>query len=328
MKKRILVLGSTGFAGTHIALGLEKVDCDLILACRNRIKLHPNLSDKTIREGCMQDNHYLTSLFDEIDIVINAFAWTSLYAYDQLSKELFLDPTLTLIYTAKKAGVKRFINLSSLSAIKDEKASKYWPHLQNVITIENHLQNTASEIFEVINLRCGLFTGEHYSLGLLPILLPRLKTHLVPLVQGGQTPMPLLDGKDLAQAFIKAAFISKLPSVYENITILGPTVPNVKEVLQWIHNEFHYPFPHFSVPFWVAYPFGFLMEFLDLFMSFEPLVTRSIVLLLENTEATNDKAQQFLGYQPCISWQQSARVQIELIHQSQTQPMKMSKEII
>ncbi|MCA1805026.1 MAG: hypothetical protein LC646_06750 [Xanthomonadaceae bacterium] len=31
-----------------------------------------------------------------------------------------------------------------------------------------------------VNLRCGLFAGERYGLGLLPILLPRLKTHLVP----------------------------------------------------------------------------------------------------------------------------------------------------
>jgi nucleoside-diphosphate-sugar epimerase len=270
MKIRILVLGSTGFAGTHIALALEKIDCDLVLACRNRNKLHPLLSDNTIREGSMYDSAYLESLFTDIDVVINAFAWTSLYSHYQLSKELFLNPTLTLIDTSKKAGVARFINLSSLSAIKHEKASKHWPHLQNVITIENYLQKMATETFEVINLRCGLFTGKYYALGLLPILLPRLKTHLVPLIQGGDTFMPLLDGEDLAQAFVKAALIEEFPNIYENINILGPTIPRAKEVLQWIHNEFHYPYPHFSVPFWIAYRFGSLMELIDSFMPSEP----------------------------------------------------------
>jgi hypothetical protein len=33
---------------------------------------------------------------------------------------------------------------------------------------------------KVVIVHAGIFTGQNYGLGLLPILLPRLKTHLVP----------------------------------------------------------------------------------------------------------------------------------------------------
>lgn len=333
--KYILILGANGFVGTHISLALQSnptVHC--VLACRNQSKLLDDLKSNEIREGDLRDTHYLQSLFNDIDIVINAFAWTSMYSNQQISQELFLKPTINLINTAKKAGVRRFINLSTISAASSDQSHdanspgilrSFWPHLDNVVRIEDHLRSQSSESFQVINLRCGLFIGEHYALGLLPILLPRLKTHLVPLVNGGNTDMPLISGKDIAQAFVKAAMSKATFRPYEGFNIIGPSIPSVKEVLHFISDHFSYPYPHFSVPFTLAYPFAYLMELLDHFVPYEPLVTRSIIHLLENTHTDNEKASTLLGYTPVVDWKDALSAQIRAIEKT-NEPMKMVKE--
>ena len=334
--KTIIVLGANGFVGTHISLALQKqTNIKLILACRDSSKLLDILLDEEIREGDLRDKKYLKSLFKGVDICINVASWSSLFGNEHASNELFLEPTLDVIRYAKNQGVKKYINLSTLSTASSDEAidansqgkiRSLWPHLNNVIRIEDHLRSEASEYFNVINLRCGLFIGKHYSLGLLPILLPRLKTHLVPLVKGGDTQMPLISGEDIAQAFVKAALSVNKYKRFEGFNILGKSVPKVKEVLSYINKHFNYPYPHFSVPFFIAYPFAYLMECLDPLMPFEPLVTRSIVHLLEDTHTNNDKARELLGYEPMIEWQAALGEQINEIHTRQHKAMKMHKE--
>lgn len=334
--KRIVVLGATGFIGTHVALRLKNEECELILGCRNAAHIHPELKHEKIMQGDVQDRLYLANLFRDADVLINAFSWTALYGHEKESKELFFEPAIALIDTAIASGVKRFINLSTTSAANANVANdanvrgskvNFWPHLNNVITIEEYLRKKSNVHFEVINLRCGLFVGEYYGLGLLPILLPRLKTHLVPLIEGGRTQMPLTSGEDIAQAFVKAAFAPTMPHPYEGINVLGTAIPTVKEVLKYIHHEFGYPYPHFSVSFSIAHIFGHLMEILDPLMPFDPLVTRSIVHLLKNTDTDNQKAEKLLGYTPQIPWRDAVRRQINEIHKHQIKPMKMTKEI-
>lgn len=334
--KRIVVLGATGFVGTHVALELNNEECELILGCRNAAHIHPKLKDEKIMQGDVQDRLYLANLFRDADVLINAFSWTALYGHEKESKELFFEPTIALIDTAIASGVKRFINLSTASAANgkvahdaNRKGNKvnFWPHLNNVIAIEEYLRKKSNVHFEVINLRCGLFVGEHYGLGLLPILLPRLKTHLVPLIEGGRTQMPLTSGEDIAQAFVKAAFAPIMPYPYEGINVLGTEIPTVKEVLEFIHHEFGYPYPHFSVSFPLAHLFGHFMEILDPLMPFDPLVTRSVVHLLKNTNTDNQKAEKLLNYSPRISWKDAVRRQINEIHKHQIKPMKMAKDI-
>lgn len=335
--KKIVVLGATGFVGTYVALGLLGEECELVLGCRNAEHLHPKLKNETIIQGDVKDPSYLSNLFRDADVLINVFSWTALYGHEKESKELFFEPTITLIDTAIASGVKRFINLSTTSAARSDVANDansmgdptyFWPHLDNVIKIEEYLRQKANIHFEVINLRCGLFVGEHYGLGLLPILLPRLKTHLVPLIEGGKTQMPLIAGEDIAQAFIKAVFAPAMPHPYEGINVLGTEIPSVKEVLEFIHREFGYPYPHFSVSFPIAYLFGHFMEILDPLMPFDPLVTRSIVHLLKNTNTDNQKAAKLLGYSPKTHWKDAVSRQIREIEKRQKTAMKMAKDVL
>jgi len=98
-------------------------------------------------------------------------------------------------------------------------------------------------------------------------------------------------------------------------------------VIAFLHDEYGLPMPHFGVPFSMAYPFAWLMEKLDPFVPWEPLVTRSIVHLMEETGADNAKAERLLGYRPSHGWREAIRAQMQEMAARQTGPMRMARPI-
>ena len=330
----ILVTGATGFTGSHVLEAFMRRDdptLRVIAACRDARRLLPGFSG-AVREGDLRDAGYRRALVEGVDVLCNAAAWSSLQGNAANSQRLFLEPNLALIEAARGAGVKRFINTSTTSAAAPQHSSdpqsegiarRFWPHLCNVVQIENALRRAAGSTFQIVNLRLGIFAGRRYALGVLPILVPRLKTHLVPWVAGGRTRLPIVDGRDIGQAFVRAATASQLAD-YEGFNIVGPEVPRVRDVIGFLHDEYGLPRPHFSVPFGIAYPFAWLMEKLDPVVPWEPLVTRSIVHLLEDVHADNAKAERLLGYRPAYSWREAIRAQMQEMSVRELRPMSMA----
>lgn len=333
--KTILVTGANGFVGTHTLQYLMKQPgIKLIAACRDKSRLHPAFEGE-IRQGDIRDEAYLQQLFDGVDVVVNAIAWTSLWGNKQASEALFLSPVMKMIKLIGSSQVQQWVNISTTSAAAPEHSADamsqgipraFWPHLNNVITIENTLRKLADKQKTVINMRLGLFAGENYALGLLPVLVPRMKTHLVPWVAGGKTEMPIIDGRDIGQAMGLAAVKEGLIG-YHSVNVVGTEVPTVREVVEYIASEYALPKPHFSVPFAVAWPFAWLMEKLDPLLPWEPLIVRSIIHLLQNTGATNERATQLLGYQPQYHWRQAIIAQLREMQIRQKRAMKMARPI-
>lgn len=333
--KTVLVTGANGFIGSHTLRYLQQCEgIRLIAACRDKTKLPASFNGE-IREGDLRDTAYLSRLLDDVDVLVNCMAWTSLWRHAKTSDELFYQPSIQLIDQFLVSQASRFVNISTTSAASPDHSAdpmsvgiqrNVWPHLNNVIAIENYLRKHASAEKTVVNMRLGLFAGKDYSLGILPILLPRLKTHLVPWVNGGKTGLPIADGRDYGQAMGLAAVANGL-SAYQSFNIVGKEIPTVRDVIMFLHTEFAYPKPHFGVPFWVAYPFAWLMEKIDPIMPWEPLITRSIVHLLEDTHATNDRAEKMLGYRPQYDWRDAIRGQIEEMEKYQNKPMSMARPV-
>lgn len=335
MTKTILVTGATGFVGSHVLEALAgRADVRPIAACRDPGRL-PLGFDGEVRVGDLRDPGYQRDLVQGVDVLCHAAAWTSMWGHREDSRRLFLGPTLGLIEVAQAAGVGRFVNTSTTSAAAPEASADplsrgvprtFWPHLCNVVAIEDALRERAGPGFKVVNLRLGIFAGRRYGLGLLPILVPRLKTHLVPWVAGGRTGLPIIDGRDIGQAFALAATALGL-SDFEGFNIVGPQVPRVREVLDLLHREYGLPRPHFGIPFAVAYPFARLMEALDPLVPWEPLITRSVIHLLEETGADNRRAEQRLGYRPAYPWQEAIRAQMAEMSVRQLSPMPLFRPV-
>lgn len=335
MKKTVVVTGATGFVGSHALEALSEIDgLNVVAVCRDRRKLVPGFKGE-VREGDLRDAGFRHAALVGADVVCNAMAWSSLWGNVENSQRLFLEPNLALIKAAQDAGVRRFINTSTTSAAAPDHSANpnsegimrpLWPHLCNVVRIENELRKAARANFQVVNLRLGIFAGRRYALGVLPILAPRLKTHLVPWVAGGRTSLPLIDGRDIGQAFACAVEAEGIAH-YEGFNIVGPTVPRVREVIDFLHDEYGLPRPHFGVPFAMAYPFAWLMEKLDPFVPWEPLVTRSIIHLMEEVGADNLKAEQLLGYHPIHDWRNAIRAQMQEMSIRQVRPMSMAMPV-
>jgi hypothetical protein len=92
----------------------------------------------------------------------------------------------------------------------------------------------------IVSLWCGHFAGARYNLGLLSLLLPRLKTYLVPWVAGGKSRVPLVDGRDLGSACVLAATAEGLER-FESFDLGGPSFPTMWEVLEFRHAEIGIP---------------------------------------------------------------------------------------
>lgn len=333
----ILVTGANGFVGSHILEALMRHEgITTIAACRDKRKLIPGFSGE-VREGDLRDSNYLKTLLRGVDVVCNAAAWTSVWNHSSDSERLFLQPTISLIDQVLRSQVSRFIFLSSTSVAApdastdpmshaDEHRLKLWPHMRNVARLENYIRDKAGRGCAMVTLRVGLFAGHRYGIGLLPLLVPRLKTHLVPWVKGGRTGMPITAGDDIGEAFFLAATAPNI-SGYQGFNVVGPTVPTAREVITFLNQEYKIPKPHFGVPFFIAYLFARTMELLDPIVPWEPLVTRSIIHLLEETGATNDQARSVLGYEPKIHWKDAIRMQMEEMAELQKTPMKMYKPI-
>ncbi|MHB0992142.1 MAG: NAD-dependent epimerase/dehydratase family protein [Burkholderiales bacterium] len=335
MIKTVLVTGANGFVGSHILETLQKRDdVRIIASCRDSKKLATGFQGE-IREGDLRNQSYRKSLVEGIDVLCHAAAWSALWGHANESRTAFLEPTLALIDNARAAGVSRFINTSTTSAASPNSSNNplsrgiprpFWPHLCNLIAIEDALRARACPDFQVINLRLGIFAGKRYSLGVLPILAPRLKTHLVPWVASGRTSLPITDGRDIGQAFALAVTAGQL-SDFEGFNIVGPEIPTVRQVITLLHDEYNLPLPHFSVPFFIAYPFAWLMEMLDPIVPWEPLVTRSIVHLMEEVNANNQRVAQKIGYCPHHHWQEAIRDQMAEMAVRERVPMKMARPV-
>lgn len=330
----VLVTGATGFVGSHVLHALsQRPTLKIIAACRDPSRLVPGFSGE-VREGDLRDAAYRERVLDGVDVVCHAAAWTSLWGHAEESRAHYLQPTLSLLDLVAERNIERFVNVSTTSAAAPDHAHdarnhgiprRFWPHLVNVIAIEDRMRDLADRT-TMVNLRFGIFAGRQYALSLLPILAPRLKTHLVPYVTRGRTSMPIVDGRDIGEAFALAATAPGL-SGYEAFNIVGPEIPTVREVIELLHTEFGYPKPHFSVPFPLAYAFAWLMEKLDPLVPWEPLVTRSIVHLLEEVGVSNAEARVRLGYRPRIDWRDAVRAQLHEMATRELRPMRMARPL-
>ena len=337
MSHTVVITGATGFVGSHVLqafMDINHKNLHIIAACRDRTKLITDFKGE-IREGDLRNPEYLDRVLSGADIVCHCASWTSLWGKKAESRKLYLKPTLNLIDKALEWHVKRFISVSTTSAASPRDSAeplspgikrRYWPHLNHVIEIENYMKDSRMRGVTMVNMRLGLFAGERYALGILPILLPRLKTRLVPWVGGGKTGMPIISGRDIGQAISRAALAPNI-NEYEAFNIVGPEVPTAKEVISHISETYGYPKPMFSVPFSIAYSFAWLMEKLDPLVPWDPLITRSIVHLLEETYTNNEKAETLLGYVPEIHWKEAIRLQIEEMKKNPSGNMRMHRPI-
>lgn len=311
---RILVTGASGFLGMNILKAFAKHNhVTIIAACRDKNRL-PEFFKGEVREGNLRDPAYRQSVVKDIDIICHAGTWAAMWGHTAQEKENFYHPTIDLIEQAIGAGVKRFLMTSTVAIAKVRKDGStindfsqpaytdFWPHLDRLVDVDTYMKENAHRGLQMVTMRLGHFVGAGNKIGLVPALVPRLKTFMVPWLAGGKSRLPLIADSDSARSYVAAAFADELQE-YESFNICGANFPTTREVIEYIADKTGVPKPLFSVPYPAGYLFAWLMEKLfPVLPGKAPFLTRSIVHLSEEWVCDTEYAKMKLGYQPQKDW--------------------------
>lgn len=322
MTTTILVTGASGFLGGHILAAInDDPGIVPVAAVRDATQVPPWFTGE-VRVGDLVDSSYRHDVVHGIDVVLHAGTWSTFWGHKEAERLLFLEPTIDLIDQAVAAGVSRFVAASTVAlstpstngqpVADDAPAVKrgYWPHLDFLIDVEDHMR-AASAQTTMVSLRLGHFVGRGTSLALVPAIVPRLKTRLVPWIDRGRAHLPLVSGQDMGRAFALAAVATDVDD-FVSLNIVGAEQPTAREVFTYVAHHAGVPAPWYGVTKAAAMQFARLMEALHpLTRSTAPFLTRALVHVGQNWLMTDSAAQRILGYEPLVDWREAVRDSIE-----------------
>ncbi|MBI3686036.1 MAG: NAD(P)-dependent oxidoreductase [Actinobacteria bacterium] len=315
----VLVTGATGFLGRNVLAALSRrPDVTVVAACRTPDQLPADFTGE-VRPGDLLDPEYRRTVVRGIDVVCHAGTRGTLWRHAAHARDDFYRPTIDLMEQAIQAGVTRFLFTGTVvvatvrrdggPSMDDSPVQRApgWPYQRQIGAVEEWMRANSHRGTQLVAMRLGAFVGAGNTVGLVPLLVPRLRTRLVPWLAGGHSRQALVADTDLGEAFALAATAPGLGD-YESFNICGPEFPTTREVVTFLAEQTGVRLPWYSVPFAAGYAFGWLMEALHPVLPGDvPFLTRSIVRLSEDWYCPNDHARDTIGYRPTKDWRQAIR---------------------
>ncbi len=277
-----------------------------------------------VRQGDLRDENYLDRMLVGIDIICHAAGWSSFEKSGDIANKAYLEPTLDLIQHAIEWRVSRFINLSSIYAApakhRNDANAKgrphaSWPMMNCHIAVEDYLRNLHEPRCQFINLRLGLYSGKRLNMGLLALLLNRSNTAMLPYLSGALGYFPLVDGKDIGQAFARAA-LGPFELSYNSLNIVGPENISHAEAMKFIKQSIQACPLSPGLPSMIASPILWIQGKTRTHNE-QPLFTPPMIEMLKSPIIDNALASHQIGYDPEISWKASLLNTLEG-HKNQT----------
>lgn len=171
------------------------------------------------------------------------------------------------------------------------------------IAVEEYLRNYQQPRCQFVNLRLGLYSGKRLNMSLIPLLLTRLNNVKLPYLTGKTGHLPLIDGRDIGQAFTRAA-LGPFESDYNCLNITGPETPSQLDIMSFLEQQIQFKPLSFGLPSLIASP---ILWWLSKTHSSDgqPLFTSAMIDMLKCPSIDNQLASQQIGYDPEISWKAS-----------------------
>ena len=192
-KRRILVTGASGFVGSAVCRELELRGSTVLMAVRR----HARPDDNAVVIGDIDSKTQWTEALEKVDVVVHLAARVHVMQDTEIDplaafRTVNVDGTTRLAQCASKAGVRRFIYVSSIKVNGEESPIPYNeemavnpldPYGQSKWEAEQALRKIADETgLEVVILRPPLVYGPGVKANFLKLL--RWVKHGIPLPLG------------------------------------------------------------------------------------------------------------------------------------------------
>ena len=323
--ERILVTGSSGFIGGHIAASLVKSGREVLAQYRRPIPPPHLLSSSD--EGVelirvdLSNSGDIDKLVDGITGVIHAAAFVSDYGPYELFYDNNYQATVDLLTAARKAGAKRFVFVSSITVHgfgehdntnEDGPYFKLTSHYQRTKKMaEEYILSQSTASFPCTAIRPGLVYGPRDDTTLSPVF-KMLERGMLPFIGGFEKLNCPVYVEDLVDAAILAYDNPSVGGMVFNITSGERT--SLRGPIELAAELLSVKPPRIDVPVAVAYTGAAVLEGVARLLRLKnaPILTLyRISQLAHNFHFSIERARNYLGYSPSIPWPEGLRRAID-----------------
>lgn len=315
-----ILFGATGYLGSHAAEQLVAAGHDVLFVVRqgsdssflnnllNRASGNQQLSIAAVD---FADATALQALLDSAATVINCIAETRMHLSDDDRRKVEVDLTGRLFKAARQAGVKRFIQLSTVMAYGFERpeaaVDENYPckpvYSYNRIALErekNLLSLQPQGQTELILFRPSNTLGKRDS-SALPAVMKSLAQGKFPVIGGGAWKYSCMDARDVGRALVHLLGVEiQQPEIYlakgYDITWLDLKAALDKRLGKTSTLQ--------NVPKGLALALGAILEFITPYGK-EPLLTRFSATVVSTHTLFDDTKIRKTGFVPRYSLQET-----------------------
>jgi nucleoside-diphosphate-sugar epimerase len=319
---RVLVTGATGLLGSHIV--------ERLVARGNRVRALVRVGSRTeflamlgveIRRGDLADPAACDRAVDDVAQVFHCAAKVGDWGSWREFQVGCIDATRSLAEASARAGIDRFVHVSSTSAYGhppdqptpiDETAAlgqNVWVldyYTRSKVECERLLWDmSASGKLPLTVIRPSWLFGER-DRTTIPRLIQEFRWHRVSIVGEGDNPLSAVYAGVVADAALLAA--NDPGSVGEAYNITSHRRITQREFLDMLADALGTPRVTWHYPFWYAFYGGFSLELRERLLRARkpPRVTRYGAWLLGRyLEYSTQKARARLGWAPALSYEES-----------------------
>ncbi len=306
MIKKIFITGGSGFIGRNVVKRLkDKYELTLLL-----LPDEPStgFGDLNIVRGDITRPNSLSGLIEGHDTVIHMAGAVGYQSWrNTLSTNV--DGTRNVIKKAVRAGVIRFIYMSSVSVygrIPDLKITEEQPYKK----IRDPYGDTKLEAEQLVRkyaeknridltiLRPTAVYGEGDN-KFLPQLTENIKSGKFRIMGDGTQSVDLVNVKDVAEAVYLT--LLRPESIGQVYNIANENNPSWNEFLKTVSKELDIPYKQRIISYKLAYRIAGLMELLSIFRNKPPKLSRYAVRLVgKQYDYSIQKAKDELGFEPSV----------------------------
>ncbi len=311
---RIFVTCATGFLGSVVVSRLEEEGHE-VTALLLPHEPGKGLGATTVVRGDITEPESLRGLMEGLDAVVHLAGAVGYGQEWSVCRKLNVEGTRNVAEEAKRAGVRRFLHMSSVCVygrvperpIPESSPMRLTgdPYGDTKIGAERVL---AEFDFDATIFRPTVIYGPG-DVRFLPKILENLASGKARVIGEGKNSVDLVHVKDVA-AFVSLA-VAKKESIGQAYNLNNPDNPTWKELLRFVADEGGYSRPAGKISYPVAMAVAGTMEFFSWFTCRPPRLTRYAVRVVGRQYRYETDRARALGFRPSVTVEDGLRACLE-----------------